>query len=149
MLRDIDKEMKSAQHLLYVSLKYTRTGDVIINLMRRWANMIEFSLEEILIHAKKTKKLKIIPHAPKLKQRAVIDIFKNNNTIKEIIALYSFFRKVDKLQNIRSNEFRKNVALTILDEGKEVIINMEKLKEWEKLLNDFIKVMLNFLKNKK
>ena len=111
--------------------------------------MIEFSLEEILIHAKKTKKLKIIPHAPKLKQRAVIDIFKNNNTIKEIIALYSFFRKVDKLQNIRSNEFRKNVALIILDEGKEVIINMEKLKEWEKLLNDFIKVMLNFLKNKK
>jgi hypothetical protein len=149
MLKDIDKEMKSAQHLLYVSLKYTRTGDVMVNLMKRWAKMVELSLEQILIHSKKINKTTVIPHAPKLKQRAVIDIFKNNKTIKETITLHSLFRKVDRLHAIRRNEFRKNVSLTLIDGDKEVIVDLEKLKEWEIIMNDFIKIMLDFLKKKK
>ena len=41
MLEKIMKEMISADHLLYVSLKYTKTCDVILNLIRRWTIMID------------------------------------------------------------------------------------------------------------
>ena len=52
------KEKISADHLLYVSLKYTKTCDVIINLLLRWKNMIEFAMDRLVERAKKKKKWK-------------------------------------------------------------------------------------------
>ena len=43
MIREVVKEKTSADHLLYVSLKYTKTCDVI-NLIERWRYLIEKSL---------------------------------------------------------------------------------------------------------
>ena len=57
-------EKISADHLLYVSLKYTKTCDVIKNLLLRWLKMIEISIEQILKQAKKKKKIKAIPMTP-------------------------------------------------------------------------------------
>ena len=53
VMQEIEKEMRAAQHLLYVSLKYTKTGDVILNLMHRWRLMIEHSVDMMLEKAKK------------------------------------------------------------------------------------------------
>jgi len=47
-MEDIIQEKISADHLLYVSLKYTKTCDVILNLILRWRKMIETSIDEIL-----------------------------------------------------------------------------------------------------
>ena len=44
----IIKEKISADHLLYVSLKYTKTSEVILNLILRWTIMIEYSFENFL-----------------------------------------------------------------------------------------------------
>ena len=44
------QEKISADHLLYVSLKYTKTCDVILNLIQRWRKMIETAIDEILEH---------------------------------------------------------------------------------------------------
>ncbi|MEK6844345.1 MAG: hypothetical protein AABX83_02865, partial [Nanoarchaeota archaeon] len=60
----IIKEKISADHLLYVSLKYTKTCDVIQNLLLRWANMIELALEILIEKLKKQKKWKAVPDAP-------------------------------------------------------------------------------------
>ena len=54
-MEEIIQEKISADHLLYVSLKYTKTCDVIKNLILRWRKMIVTSIEEILNHAKKKK----------------------------------------------------------------------------------------------
>ena len=56
-MEEIIQEKISADHLLYVSLKYTKTCDVIINLLLRWKKMIETSIDEILKRAKKKKKI--------------------------------------------------------------------------------------------
>jgi hypothetical protein len=53
MMEEIIQEKISADHLLYVSLKYTKTCDVIMNLLLRWKRMIEVSIEKIFEHAKK------------------------------------------------------------------------------------------------
>ena len=58
------QEKISADHLLYVSLKYTKTCDVIMNLILRWKGMIETSIEKILEHAKKRKKISSVPTNP-------------------------------------------------------------------------------------
>ena len=61
VIDDIIKEKISADHLLYVSLKYTKTCDVIINLLLRWKIMIDKSMEVLVENAKKKKKWKKVP----------------------------------------------------------------------------------------
>src|SRR4030043_458250 len=100
-MEEIIQEKISADHLLYVSLKYTKTCDVIINLILRWGRMIETSIEQILKQAKKKK-------------------------------------KITELRKERTGEFRKNVTLKVFYQGKEIDINLEKLKEYSEKIEKFI-----------
>jgi hypothetical protein len=140
MLNQIEREKKIAEHLFYVSLKYTKTTDVILNLINRWVMMIDISIDLILKNAKKNKKIKEIPTAPKAKELAVRQVTKDK-TILEVIDMYSFFRKLPDLEKIREYEFRKNVALRVMNYNKEIKIDMEKLKEWNEKVNEFIDIV--------
>ena len=68
MIEKIIKEKISADHLLYVSLKYTKTCDVILNLIKRWTIMIDDSIQGLLENLKKKKKIKTIRLARRQKQ---------------------------------------------------------------------------------
>jgi len=61
----LEKEMKAAEHLLYVSLKYTKTCDVILNLIYRWKKLVEIAIDILLEKAKKRKQIKVIPENPR------------------------------------------------------------------------------------
>jgi len=143
-MQQIENEMKAAQHLLYVSLKYTKTGDVILNLMHRWRLMIEHSVDMMLEKARKKKLIKEIPIAPKLKVQLLAQLFKKESIVVDTLHLYSFFRRVDTLEHFKEHEFRKNVALRVIDE-KEIVIDVEKLKEWQSLLENFIKFVRAYI----
>ena len=60
ILEKIMKEKISADHLLYVSMKYTKTCDVMINLIKRWKIMMDYSFDGLLDKAKKKKMIKNI-----------------------------------------------------------------------------------------
>src|SRR3989344_1537601 len=138
MIEKILKEKISADHLLYVSLKYTKTCDVILNLIKRWTIMIDDSIEGLLIRAKKNKKIKIVPIAPRQKTELVKSLFKDKKEITEAIELYEFFKRTNNLVKIREHEFRKDVCLRVVDNEKEVIINLDALKNYAKTLETFI-----------
>ena len=57
-LEDAREEMKRAEHLLYVSLKYTRTVDVIKSLIGRLINAIDATTDKLLDYAVQKKKIK-------------------------------------------------------------------------------------------
>ncbi|MFC1710776.1 hypothetical protein ACFLZJ_01310 [Nanoarchaeota archaeon] len=144
-MEDIIQEKISADHLLYVSLKYTKTCDVIINLLKRWSRMIETANDQILKHAKKKKKIPSIPTNPVGKIEAMRKIFKKDKDMLEVIDTYVMFRKIDDLKKERIGEFRKNVNLKVFYKGKEVDINLEKLKEYSEMLEKFISTTKQFL----
>lgn len=144
-LEGIIKEKTSADHLLYVSLKYTKTCDVMLNLIERWKSMLELCLEALIQKAKKKKVIKSIPAAPKMKVELLKGAFKKEPIVLETIQVYEFFKKVPELQKIRENEFRKNVCLRIIDPNKETKIDMDKLKEYSELLERFIKFVRGYL----
>jgi hypothetical protein len=144
-MEEIIQEKISADHLLYVSLKYTKTCDVIRNLLLRWSIMIEKSIEEILIHAKKKKKIKEIPSSPIGKIEAAQKLFKKDKNLQQVLKEYQMFRKVRELKCERIGEFRKNVNLRVFYQGKETNINLEKLKEYADMLETFIKTTKQFL----
>lgn len=144
-MEEIIKEKISADHLLYVSLKYTKTCDVILNLLFRWKVMIERSIDALLHHAKKKKIIAKIPSSPIEKIELVKKIFRKQEIVMKTIEIYEMFRKIDTLRFEREGEFRKNVNLRIYYQGKEVNINMEKLKEYGELLEKFISYVKQFL----
>ena len=143
-MEDIIKEKISADHLLYVSLKYTKTCDVMLNLLARWKSMIDLCNDAMLDKLKKKKTISSIPTAPKMRIIALRESFKEEPVVLETLDLYEFFKKVPDFQKSHENEFRKNVCLRIID-NKEVKIDMEKLKEYSEILERFIKFVRTYL----
>ena len=139
------QEKISADHLLYVSLKYTKTCDVILNLILRWRKMIETAIDEILEHAKKKKKIKLVPTNPIDKIKEIRKVMKNEKEFLEVITMYEMFRKIEELKKERIGEFRKNVNLKIFYRGKEISINLEQLKIYAAKLEKFISITKQFL----
>ncbi len=135
----IIKEKISADHLLYVSLKYTKTCDVIVNLLLRWKNMIELGMDRLVEKAKKQKKWKPVPNAPRAKFIQLRKIYTNEDIVMQTLAVYEIFRDIEVLEKVRENEFRKGVNLKVTTPKGEIInINLDKLKEYSALLEKFI-----------
>ena len=134
----IIKEKISADHLLYVSLKYTKTCDVIINLLLRWYIMIGFGIENLIEKAKKEKKWKKVSDAPRARLVQLAKIYEDEPVIKRTLELYELFRDIEKLDKVRENEFRKGVNLRVVYKGETININLDKLKEYHEILEKFI-----------
>jgi len=140
-MEKIIKEKISADHLLYVSLKYTKTCDVIINLLLRWKNMIDLGLDVLVEKAKKKKKWKPVPNAPRAKLIQLKKIYEKDKTVSDTLKLYELFRDLDGLEKIREGEFRKGVNLKVNYKGEWIRIDLDKLKDYSSLLEKFISVL--------
>jgi len=147
-MEDIIQEKISADHLLYVSLKYTKTCDVIKNLLLRWRRMIETAVDKILWKAKAQKKISSIPESPVKKIEEIKKLFKKDSNFLEVIDFYEMLRKLEELRTERIGEFRKNVTLRIFFRGEEINVNLEKLKEYADKLEKFISSTKQFLLSK-
>ncbi len=137
----INKEKISADHLLYVSLKYTKTCDVIVNLLIRWANMIDYSMEMLIEKAKKAKKWKPVADAPRARLLQLKKLYESDPIIKKVLDMYELFRDMEKLEKVRENEFRKGVNLKVFYKGATIDINLDKLKEYAEILERFISAL--------
>ncbi len=144
-MEEIIQEKISADHLLYVSLKYTKTCDVILNLILRWRKMIETSINELLKRAKTKKKISAVPTNPVGKIEAIRKLFKKDKDFLEVTDMYEMFRKIEELRKERIGEFRKNVTLKVFYKGEEININLEKLKIYADKLEKFISTTKQFL----
>jgi len=107
--------------------------------------MIEVSIDEILKHAKKKKKISTMPGNPAKKMEVVRKIFKKDKNFQEVINMYEMFRKIEELRKERIGEFRKNVNLRVFYKGKEININLEMLKIYADNLEKFISTTKQFL----
>ena len=144
-LERIIKEKISADHILYVSMKYTKTCDVMINLIQRWKIMMDYAFDGLLEKAKKNKIIKMIPTAPKLKIDMIKEIFANEEDVMDAVDEYMMFKLIMILKNTKEGEFRKGVCLRVMFKGKEVAVNLDKLKEYAEILERFINYTKLFL----
>ena len=138
MIEEIIKEKTSADHLLYVSLKYTKTCDVILNLLARWKSLIELSFDALIEEGVKNKKIPRKSSNPKEKVEFMKTYFKKNESIQSIVPMYIFFKRIPELNKTREGEFRKNVNLKIIEPNKTTDINMERLGEYSSAVDKFI-----------
>lgn len=137
-MEEIVQEKISADHLLYVSLKYTKTCDIINNLLHRWKGVIEMGMDKLLERAKEKGKISEVPDTDMQKIDKVLQAHKNEKEIVDAVEFFRMLRKLDDLRKERSGEFRKNVTLKIFFQGKEIPVNLDKLGEYSDLMEKFI-----------
>ena len=137
MLNEAKEELKRADHLLYVTLKYTRTSDVIKNTVHRLVNSFDNAVIFALEILKKKKKIKEIPLTPISRAESLRKTYKRQE-IKDLVDFYFLLKKIDRANFYRREEFRKHVAL-IVEEGDEVIqVDIETLEEYFVKTKQFI-----------
>lgn len=110
--------------------------------------MMDYAFDGLLEKAKKRKMIKEIPNAPKLKIDVIKKTFAKNSEIMEAVEEYEMFRMIDILDKTKEAEFRKGVCLRVMHRGKEVAVNLDKLKEYSLILERFINYTKLFLLTK-
>ena len=81
-------ELKRSDHLVFVSLKYTRTCDVLHNTIQRLINAYDFAILAALEKAKSEGKIDSIPSSKKLRAELVSKFKKILNLILKLILYY-------------------------------------------------------------
>ena len=131
------QELKRVEHLFWVSLKYTRTVDVIKNMIERLINCIGFGIEALLKYAMEKKLVTSIPTNAGLRCELLKKTFPDNAELIDYINFYTLLRKLSKAEYTRREEFRRHVTMiATIDKGEIVEVNIDSLKEdYEKTKN--------------
>lgn len=144
-LEEARNEIKRAEHLMFVSLKYTRTVDVIRSLLERLVSALEASINTSLEVAKDRGEIGEIPNNLGLKRNLLQETYKDP-IIDEIIDQYLFYKKLTKADFKRSNEFRRYVTMTVMADSGIINIDIDKIREYfesVKVLVDRTELYLN------
>src|SRR3989344_5683214 len=123
------EELKRADHLVYVSLKYTRTCDIMKNAIHRMISAFELVMAEFLEHMRKNKKIPDVP--TNVKERATLARSILGNPLNKYFILYNLLKKIDKAEYTPREEFRKNVMEIKVDNLYDYL---EKTKEFVNLI---------------
>ena len=132
------EELKRADHLIYVSLKYTRTVDVIKNILSRLISAIDFAIETLLLLMLKEKLIDEVPKSPGLRCELLTTRFNDDESL-ELINFYLFLRRVNRATFTRFQEFRRHVTMSaVLDDNVTVEVDIDTLFEYFEKTKKFI-----------
>ncbi|MEK6856952.1 MAG: hypothetical protein AABX49_02970 [Nanoarchaeota archaeon] len=144
------EELKRADHLIYVSLKYTRTVDVIASIISRLISAQQMTIDDLLQWLEKKKKLKNVDFSKpyKIKCEWLRAKLKKDERIIELLNFYDYLIRIMKSDHIKKEEFRKNVRMIVHDKSGNVIdeIGIEVLKQYYKKVCDQIEGIERMIK---
>jgi hypothetical protein len=120
-----------ARHSIDVSLKYTRTVDVIKGIVERLISSISHGLDALLIKAKEDSKIPTLPELPRLKVIQVRELYEDNEDLQNLCNFFLLLRKIDKAPYDRAHEFRRNVTMTVfMDDDSKIEITIDIITEY-------------------
>lgn len=141
-------ELKRVDHLFYVSLKYTRTVDMMRHMVERMINAFSFGVDSLFSYAKENKKVSDIPSNPVMKAKLLAKIF-TDESLPASMGLYLKLRQVIRAQYSKREEFRRHVTMTcVLDGGEIVEVNIDVLKGYYDTTRNFIKYAGSIIEGK-
>jgi len=142
------QELKRADHLIFVSLKYTRTVDVIKNIVERLINAYDFGMESLFQLAKSKGRIKILPTAPLARASQLKELFPDDAHIPNFLVLYTLFRKINKAKFSRAQEYRRHVTMTAFLEDGEIEISIDIISEYFEKTTEFVEYCKSLVEGK-
>ncbi|MAG20083.1 hypothetical protein CL618_01480 [archaeon] len=128
---EVKEELKRVDHLIYVTLKYTKTGDVIRNIIKRMISTLDLAIIEALENSKKIKEL---PPSPIQKVNELKKIHKDSD---DLISFYLLLKNIIKSEYEVKEQYRKH--MTLITPYKKV--DVETLKEFHQKTINFVKYL--------
>jgi len=144
-LDDCQEEMKRIEHLIYVSLKYTRTVDVIKSIIDRFITVFDLCFLGMLEEHEENIPSREIPKSPGLRACLIQEKFKNEPEFLEFIELYHHLRELKRAEFKRSREYRRHVTMTAFLQSGPAEITIDTIMEYYKRIKIFTYVVKNML----
>jgi|SRR3989344_4009128 len=128
-LEEAKEELKRVDHIIYVSLKYTRTVDIIRNALNRMVSAFDYIMEGILEHNKELKKITKIPPVQKDKIELLAELYKDDKELKRFITFYTFLREIIKAPYKRREEYRRHVTMIAELKNQSAEVDIDVLED--------------------
>jgi hypothetical protein len=143
LIDDAKEELKRSDHLIYVSLKYTRTCDIIMNTIKRMIESSDFIILALLENLKDKKNIDMIPFS-KIERAELLS--KTDKKYNKYIKLYLLFKKIVLSEFDRREEYRKHVTMIVHFERRDLEITVPILEEYFENIKEFVNLVEEDLK---
>jgi|SRR3989338_151257 len=138
-LDDSKEELKRVDHLIYVSLKYTRTVDVFKSILERLIACFDTSIAGLLHIAQDKKKIPSMPVSPTLRVEIVKKLYSNDEQILQYMDFYIFLRRLNNAEYTKKNEYRRHVTMTaVFPSGEIVDVTMDTIHGYYDKASQFL-----------
>lgn len=127
-------ELNKVDHLVFVTLKYTRTVDIIASAVERMIITLTLQFTETLEALKDAGKIAEVPAAPVMKTKALEQLFPKDRQLKDIVDFYCRLKRISSAVYKKKEEFRKNVAMVT----PEAEVNIDALKDYVAKMKNYI-----------
>lgn len=144
LLDDAGEELKRADHLIYVSLKYTRTADVLLNTLSRMIDAYDYLITALLMYAKDTKGLQEEPTTPIEKGNLVKKLYPQQE-VQDNVDLFFLLRKIYRAPYTKEQEYRRHVAVITTIDGREEIVNIDIITQYHEFQKNFFRFVVQML----
>ena len=129
-LNDAYTEIKRADHIVYVSLKYTRTADVIKNVVERLIDANSLMIASLV--KKLVADCKVVDSEYSLSEKIKLlkDNFPEDKLILDMMEFNNYLRKLSRAEFTGENEYRTHVMMKAIVDGVLQEIDIEKITEY-------------------
>lgn len=141
------EELKRADHLYFVSLKYTKTVDVIKNVIERLIGAYSFSIDSMLLFKQSKKKIDTLPTNPIERAHKLKELFADDPIVVADMDFYLFLRKLTRASFTRAREFRRHVTMTAVVDDKSFDIKIETIEEYYHRTKAFVEKAYKLVHN--
>lgn len=137
-LLEAKDELKRVDHQIYVSLKYTRTVDVLMNCIGRMIDAYNCLITSLLLLAVEKKRIKeeYLPSTPLERGNMAKDMYADE-IVQKNMEFYFLLRKIHKSSPKKEQEFRRHVTLRTQIDDKEVTVDIDKATEYYFAIKEF------------
>lgn len=138
-------ELIRADHLIFVSLKYTRTVDVIKNTVKRLIAAFDYGMGSLLEKLKGEGKIDVVPSLPRIRLEEVKKHFGSDALLMTYLEFYLLLKKIDKAKYDRALEYRRHVTMTAHIGDKPIEVTIDIIGDYFEKTKEFISYVENIV----
>ncbi len=136
-LLEAREELKRLEHIIYVSLKYSRTVDVLQNALHRLVSVYDLILEAFLEKAKGEGLINALPKSPAFRATKLLELYPEDIELRKYLAFYSFLKNVLKSPHRKREEYRRHVTLIVDFDKTTAEVDIDSLMNCERFMHLF------------
>ncbi|MBI2665741.1 hypothetical protein HYX12_03915 [Candidatus Woesearchaeota archaeon] len=139
LLLESREELKRLEHIIYVTLKYTRTVDVLVSALQRLVEIYDLIIEALLEKSKGEGKITALVKSPALRATRLGELFPEDQILNKHLTFYSFLKTILNQPFTKREEFRRHVTHVVVLEKSTAEIDIDNLVNFERFAHQFFR----------